>query len=42
MRIANSYSCFLLNEQVVLYGLGKEGFGEAADVDQAPPLIERF
>lgn len=27
MRIANSYTCALLNEQVVLYGQGKVGFG---------------
>ena len=27
MRVANSYTCALLNEQVVLYGQGKVGFG---------------
>jgi glycosyltransferase involved in cell wall biosynthesis len=29
MRIANSYTCFLMNEQVILYGQGKDGFGES-------------
>lgn len=27
MRVANKYTCVLLNEQVVLYGQGKVGFG---------------
>jgi hypothetical protein len=27
MRIANNYTCALLNEQLILYGQGKVGFG---------------